>query len=144
MQIVHIWFLCRKWKKEKDEKLREINIFGLAGPLVSFGELRLSTIIAQSLSRNPEFGKRKPDLSFLFFFPHLFHSKSLTLGALPFIWSIFCFPLSPFIALIFVSLWCVPSSSVSLQGIFKSVSIHLQAPRTPTCCIEDYFSVSRG
>lgn len=43
-----------------------------------------------------------------------------------------------------LSLVCPPPSSVSPQGIFKSVAIHLQAPRTPKCCIEDYFSLSRG
>lgn len=43
---------------------------GLAGPLVSFGELRLSTITAQSLPRNPELEKRKAGL-FLPPFPPL-------------------------------------------------------------------------
>lgn len=37
-------FMSQVEKKGKDEKWREINIIGLARPLVSFGELRLSTI----------------------------------------------------------------------------------------------------
>lgn len=113
--------------KGKDEKWREINIIALAGPLVSFGESRLSTITAQSLPRNPELTKRKPGLSFLFF-----SSPSLSLRS-------FCFSLSPFL---FVPLRFVPSAVCSPEGIFKAVLIHLQAPeRRHRAALRDSFSL---
>lgn len=116
--------------KGKDEKWREINIIALAGPLVSFGESRLSTITAQSLPRNPELTKRKPGLSFLFF-----SSPSLSLAfSRP-----FCFSLSP---LLFVPLRFVPSAVCSPEGIFKAVLIHLQAPeRRHRAALRDSFSL---
>lgn len=125
-------------KKGKDEIWREINIIGLAAPHVSFGELRLSTITAQSLPRNPELGKRKPVLSFRFFFL----SSSLLLNFSP--------PLCPILLLRSFSLsHCLLSWSsywsLSLfflyrlfpQGYYQGNSNSLTTPlKTPTCCIE--------
>lgn len=125
-QILYIWFLCHKWKKGKDEKWREINITELAGPLVSFGELRLSTITAQSLPRNPELAKRKtrlflPLFLFAFNFPHfLLPATNLSL----------CFSGSHCL-FSFLSLSGLFPTVCSPEGIFKAVLIHLQAPARP-------------
>ncbi len=118
------FYVTNEKKKGKDEKWREINIIGLAGPLVSFGELRLSTITAQSLPRNPELGKSKPGLSFLFFFlsSSLSHSFSHPLHLI-------CLP-ALFLFLI-VSFPCRLSTVCSPKGIFKAVVIQLQAPKRP-------------
>lgn len=112
-------------KKGKDEKWREINITELAGCLVSFGELRLSTITAWSLPRNPELAKRKtrllrPLFLLAFTFPH-FLSPATTL-------SLCSVSLSPFL---FVPLWFVPPTVCYPEGVFKAVLIHLQAPARP-------------
>lgn len=61
-------------KKGKDEKWREINIIGLAGPLVSFGEMRLSTITVINQESRVREKKSRPFLPLFF----LFHSVSLT------------------------------------------------------------------
>lgn len=131
MQILYIWFLCHKWKK-KDEKWREINIITLAGPRVSFGELRLSTITAQSLPRNPELTKRKPGLSFLFFSSP---SQSLTFShpfPLLFLFLIVSCPFCP-------SLVC-PLHRLFPRGYFQGSSNSLTSPwKTPSCCIEGLF-----
>lgn len=125
-QILYIWLLCHKWKKGKDEKWREINITELAGPLVSFGELRLSTITAQSLPRNPELAKRKtrlflPLFLFAFTFPHF-----LSPATNPSL----CFSVSHCL-FSFLSLSGLFSTVCSLEGIFKAVLIQLQAPASP-------------
>lgn len=49
----------KKKKKGKDEKWREINIIGLAGPLVSFGELRLSSIASPVIIQESRVRKKK-------------------------------------------------------------------------------------
>lgn len=108
MHTLYMIFMSQMKKKGKDEKWREINIIGLAGPLVSFGELRLSTITAQSLPRNPELGKRKPGLSFLFF-SSLCHFYSLSH---PTSYTSLCF------VFLFVSFPCRLSLVCSLYRLF--------------------------
>lgn len=110
-------------KRGKDEKWREINIVGLAGPLVSFGKLRLRTLTAQSLPRNPELTKRKAGLSFL-----SFSSPSLSLTPLQSATTLFSFL---FVGLIVSFPFCppplrslrfVPSTVCSPEGIFQGSS----------------------
>lgn len=111
-------------KGGKDEKWREINIVGLAGPLVSFGKLRLSTLTAQSLPRNPELTKRKAGLSFLSFsspslsLPPL--QSATTLFSFLFVGLIVSFPFCPPPS--FPPLRFVPSTVCSPEGIFQGSS----------------------
>lgn len=137
---VYMIFNVTSEKKGKDEKWREINITGLAGPLVSFGELRLSTITAQSLPRNPELGKRKPGPSFLSFFisSSISHDFSHPLHPIP-LSSLFLF---------LIILFTCPLSHLFLvcpEGNFEAILIHLQAPKGPQHIAEgDYFSLFGG
>lgn len=123
-----IFYVTTGKKRGKDEKWREINIVGLAGPLVSFGKLRLSTLTAQSLPRNPELTKRKAGLSFL-----SFSSPSLSLTPLQsaatlfsflFVRLIVSFPFCPppTTTTLLPSLRFVPSTVCSPEGIFQGSS----------------------
>lgn len=131
-------------ERRKDEKWREINIIGLARPLVSFGGLELSTITARSLPWNPESGKRKPGLSFLFF-PSL-HPLSPSHCLHP-------IPLSLLSGFLIVSFPCpfahsflfVLSIMCSPLGNLKVILIHLLALKGPPHSAEwDYLSVFEG
>lgn len=135
-----IFYVTTGKKRGKDEKWREINIVGLAGPLVSFGKLRLSTLTAQSLPRNPELTKRKAGLSFL-----SFSSPSLSLTPLQsattlfsflFVGLIVSFPFFPPHPPLLHSLRFVPSTVCSPEGIFQGSSNSLTGSKRPSaCCI---------
>lgn len=124
-----------KKKKRKRWKMERNKHHWAGRPLVSFGELRLSTITAQSLSRNPELGKRKPGLSFPLFLQVLI---TFTQPLLP---SSLCTSFCSFLFL--VVLLCLVTSPWFVMCIIYSLDsawTHLEALKAAQhCCINVFF-----
>lgn len=139
MQILYVWFVCVcvtiEEKKRKRWKMERNKHHWAGRPLVSFGELRLSTITAQSLSRNPELGKRKPGLSFPLFLQVLI---TFTQPLLP---SSLCTSFCSFLFL--VVLLCLVTSPWFVMCIIYSLDsawTHLEALKAAQhCCINVFF-----
>lgn len=139
MQILYVWFVCVcvtiEEKKRKRWKMKRNKHHWAGRPLVSFGELRLSTITAQSLSRNPELGKRKPGLSFPLFLQVLI---TFTQPLLP---SSLCTSFCSFLFL--VVLLCLVTSPWFVMCIIYSLDsawTHLEALKAAQhCCINVFF-----
>lgn len=139
MQILYVWFVCVcvtiEEKKRKRWKMERNKHHWAGRPLVSFGELRLSTITAQSLSRNPELGKRKPGLSFPLFLQVLITFTQLLLP------SSLCTSFCSFLFL--VVLLCLVTSPWFVMCIIYSLDsawTHLEALKAAQhCCINVFF-----